>query len=481
MLLDHVALPAQSVAGNIALAACAYALFVVGHFALHLLSSWALLRHVPGPPSSSFLWGEEWNLFYNSPGSYYCTWHKQFGRVVKFRGACGHQILSITDRRAISFILGSEGTYKFPKPDGVRAWFLRTLGERTKSLKDLPLIDSQEKEFCKVAHERQRRSLAPALTQQSVRNFTSIFYETSAKLAVQWGKVIDDSEFSDGVEIEVTNWAGRFALETIARAAFSYDFNLLSGEPSALIDALDGLTNNENKASSFYMRALFWVFPGILSIGKKGEMIRKTKDELGTIARNMWQDVKHGDSSAEKTLLSMMLKAPGAMLEEEEIVAQMRTILSAGWVLYELAINTKVQDDLRIELSSPGDIDQHSLLDFIVLEALRLHPPILENHHQASETIAVPLSESLPETSSSVLVIPKGTILFIPVNVMQTDPEIWGEDAHLFRPYRFQDRAMERQLFVFSEGHVIFFASSRATSLIIRISDLALASANVSL
>ncbi|CAK5264662.1 unnamed protein product, partial [Mycena citricolor] len=96
--------------------------------------------------------------------------------------------------------------------------------------------------------------------------------------------------------------------------------------------------------------------------------------------------------------------------------------------------------------------DQHSLLDFIVLEALRLHPPILENHHQASETIAVPLSESLPETSSSVLVIPKGTILFIPVNVMQTDPEIWGEDAHLFRPYRFQDRAMERQLFVFSEG-----------------------------
>jgi len=39
-----------------------------------------------------------------------------------------HQVLSVTDPRAISFILG-EGTYYFPKPQGVRAWFKATLGE----------------------------------------------------------------------------------------------------------------------------------------------------------------------------------------------------------------------------------------------------------------------------------------------------------------------------------------------------------------
>lgn len=39
-----------------------------------------------------------------------------------------HQVLSVTDPRAIGFILG-EGTYNFPKPQGVRAWFKATLGE----------------------------------------------------------------------------------------------------------------------------------------------------------------------------------------------------------------------------------------------------------------------------------------------------------------------------------------------------------------
>lgn len=39
-----------------------------------------------------------------------------------------HQVLSVTDPRAIGFILG-EGTYYFPKPQGVRAWFKATLGE----------------------------------------------------------------------------------------------------------------------------------------------------------------------------------------------------------------------------------------------------------------------------------------------------------------------------------------------------------------
>lgn len=39
-----------------------------------------------------------------------------------------HQMLSITDPRAIAYIVG-EGTYMFPKPSGVRAWFKALLGE----------------------------------------------------------------------------------------------------------------------------------------------------------------------------------------------------------------------------------------------------------------------------------------------------------------------------------------------------------------
>jgi len=47
-------------------------------------------------------------------------------------------------------------------------------------------------------------------SQQSVRNLMPIFYENSAKLASQWMKLLDGS--NDEVEIEITNWAARFAL-----------------------------------------------------------------------------------------------------------------------------------------------------------------------------------------------------------------------------------------------------------------------------
>lgn len=58
--------------------------------------------------------------------------------------------------------------------------------------------------------------------------------------------------------------------------------------------------------SSFYMRALFWIFPSILSIGKKGEMIRRTKQELGEIASNMWRDAKVAGDSEGRTLMALM-------------------------------------------------------------------------------------------------------------------------------------------------------------------------------
>jgi cytochrome P450 len=114
---------------------------------------------------------------------------------------------------------------------------------------------------------------------------------------------------------------------------------------------LDGLTNNENKISSFYMRALFWIFPFVLLIGKKGEMIKRTKQELGEIASRMWRDAKVAGDAEGRTLMALMRKnicaslsmptftksavradsASGHRMDEDEIVSQMRTTISAGY------------------------------------------------------------------------------------------------------------------------------------------------------
>lgn len=58
-------------------------------FAVHTIRERVALRNIPGPVRSSFLWGEEWTLYKDTPGLPYATWHKEFGKVVKFTGAFG--------------------------------------------------------------------------------------------------------------------------------------------------------------------------------------------------------------------------------------------------------------------------------------------------------------------------------------------------------------------------------------------------------
>ncbi|PPQ88095.1 hypothetical protein CVT25_014393 [Psilocybe cyanescens] len=465
---------------KLALIVSGFTVVILTHYLVHAVSTRRTFCYVPGPRPSSFLWGEEWELYHQAPGVPYIDWHSRFGKLVTITGAFGvrvsfawgqlsqfnlvilqHQVLSVADSRAIAFILG-EGAYSFPKPQGVRAWFKATLGE------GILWVEGRKE------HENQRRILAPALNLQSVRQLTDTFFETSGRLSTHWSKLMEGSSGNER-EIEITNWAGRFALDTIGRAAFSYDFDCLSGEPHELAAALDGLTNNEHKRSSFYMRALFWLVPSILFIGKKGEMIRRVKRELGVIASKMWKDAKTIGDADNRTLMANILRSDESSkthMDEEEIVSQMRTVMSAGyetvsavvaWMLYEIASHPDFQDELRDEICA---IPDHSfdhlnnelpLLDAALKETLRLHPAILENHHEASETVIIPLSEGFAETGEPYLVIPKGTIVVIPVNVLQTDRNVWGEDAAVFRPKRWLDKKVAntltgRELLAFSAG-----------------------------
>lgn len=58
------------------------------------------------------------------------------------------------------------------------------------------------------------------------------------------------------------------------------------------------------------MRALFWIFPAVLSIGKKGKMIKEVKHQLGVIASKMWKDAQTvcDTETEDRSLLAIMRK-----------------------------------------------------------------------------------------------------------------------------------------------------------------------------
>jgi len=61
-------------------------------------------------------------------------------------------------------------------------------------------------------------------------------------------------------------------------------------------------------------------------------------------------------------------------------------------LLYELAIHPDIQEELREEISAIPDpsfddfMNDLPLLDAVLKETFRLHPPILENHHEVRIT-----------------------------------------------------------------------------------------------
>jgi len=69
------------------------------------------------------------------------------------------------------------------------------------------------------------------------------------------------------------------------------------------------------------------------------------------------------------------------------------------WILYELSVNPRLQQDLRGEISVVGDplFDdlnrKFPLLDAVLKETLRMHPPISENHHVVRDSIPASIAK----------------------------------------------------------------------------------------
>jgi len=124
------------------------------------------------------------------------------------------------------------------------------------------------------------------------------------------------------------------------------------------------------------------------------------------------------------------------------------TSIAAAWALHVLSLNTGVQTKLREELltistDNPTMDELSSLpyLEMVIRETMRLHSPALFTHRMAMEDDVLPLAKPYIDKagkSHDSLLIPKAQIVRIPISTVNTDKEIWGEDAHEFKPERWE-------------------------------------------
>lgn len=140
------------------------------------------------------------------------------------------------------------------------------------------------------------------------------------------------------------------------------------------------------------------------------------------------------------------------------------------WTFFLLVRHPKVLEKLRTEIdcecSDPAsltraDLRKMSYLQNVLNETLRLYPSVSVNTRTAKRTTVLPTGGG-PDRTAPVL-IPKGSTVAYSVYAMHRRPDLYGMDAELFRPERWdEDMPMRRDKTNATWGYLHFNGGPRA-------------------
>ncbi|KAI6026700.1 cytochrome P450 [Pisolithus microcarpus] len=449
-----------------------------------VLIAFRVVRHsskgtrLRGPSNPSFLYGVAKDIIKASdPGEIYETWVKEYGVAYEVPVALGQRAIMLFDPKALQHCYARE-TWTYIALPSVRATLRQVTG------KGILWAIGED-------HRRQRKYLAPGFSHTAIRNLTSIYYNSAYKAKSAWECILD-SVHGDSAIIEVQNWMNHISLDTIGLAGFSHNFGSLDGQLTPVTTILDTLGSAPNRSvlnASWF--AISQVVPALVHLPTRRTMLlREMEQTLSKISKELLERTRKEKEAGivdgkDKSIIELLIKAEdaetGLRMSHEEIVAQMKVLLLAGyettsisltWALLELARNPDIQTKLREELLAfPGEANYDQLssklpyLDAVVHEILRIHSPVIDLSRVAMEDDAIPLSEPV-HTRSGELVdsisVTKGTRIGISIACMNRSSAIWGPDAKKFRPERWLEeagipkKAQEiqgyRHLLTFSDG-----------------------------
>ncbi|KAG8629490.1 hypothetical protein KVT40_003355 [Elsinoe batatas] len=284
-----------------------------------------------------------------------------------------------------------------------------------------------------VAH----RTLMPAFGPLPIRTMFTEMHDVASQLVMKWAR------FGPHHDIDVTSDFTRLTLDTIALCAMGTRFNsFYHEEMHPFVDAMVGLlVESGNRARR----------PGIADRFLRANRQRYDRDIalLQKTAMDLIED-RRKNPTDKPDLLNAMLKGrdpkTGEGLTTDSIVNNMITFLIAGhettsgllsFLFVELLQTPDAYRRAQKEVdqmvgTAPVTVDHMSKLPYLTAclrEALRLHP--------TAPVFTVSAKED--EVIGGEYMIKKGqpALCFLPK--IQTDPEVYGDDANKFRP----DRMME--------------------------------------
>ncbi|XP_060215856.1 cytochrome P450 CYP749A22-like [Lycium barbarum] len=264
----------------------------------------------------------------------------------------------------------------------------------------------------------------------------------------------------EGKEIEVYEHFRNMSAEVISRTAFGSSY--LEGKH--IFQMLDKLS------LLIYMASGKTRIPGIKKLFRTSEDIESGKlrdalsDSIMLMLKKREDNVKTGQAeSYGSDFLGSLLKAHHdadvkTRISVDDIIDECKTFYFAAhetttnllsWSVLLLAIHPDWQDKARKEVRElysqenpkTDSISRLHIVGMVLNETLRLYPPVVYILRRATRN-----------TKLGGLTIPEGIGLYVPPLSVQNSCELWGEDAHLFKPERFAEgvaKATRDQLMAF--------------------------------
>jgi len=252
-------------------------------------------------------------------------------------------------------------------------------------------------------------------------------------------------------------------LDCFGKLAFGYDFQVgssASEEAHHLQTAWVNQVNAGMEMSAFFAKVILRAFPFIISI--PFESIRaqgRIKENYRRIAAKMIIPIP--DAKPERNLLNNMMDyVSEGKLSTSQMLEHISTFVMVGhettanalnFILWELARNQEIQERLREELASFDSrvtYDQcinpasFPLLDAVVKEGLRLHPPPGYAERTALQDDVIPLSRPLRSHTGQEIKeirVQAGQVILIPHISINCLKSVWGNDNG-FRPERWLEQ-----------------------------------------
>jgi len=375
----------------------------------------------------------------------------------------------ISDPKALQYIFHTSG-YGFLK------WPERTEISRVLMGRGLLWADGE-------IHRRQRKVMLPGFGAPESKAFIPIFQKVGAELTAQWTDIIASSA-DQTAKFNVAAWLSRATMDSIGEAAFDYQFGALAKADNEFMKAYFGLmsdTLGSPPKSSIFMQTILpvWALQLMSKYSRRRSLVhaRHTARLADAVTRALVESKADAllQGKGNKDILSLLVKGNASedsatRLTEEEMLAQMRTILLAGhetsattlcWVLLELARHPEIQERLRAEIRATelssgrnasaftaSDLDGMLYLAAVLKESMRFHPAIYQNYRQAAKDDVLPLSTPIKNTSGELidsLPIPKGMKVIASIAGYQRNKDVFGKDVNTFNPERWLNDILEKK------------------------------------